>query len=541
MIQVFKVFSILCCVVLAATQAQTPRKQFEQLTTARLAQIPDFVLPAIYKDRTAHPLPATVDNSKLKYFPPTNWSIDGWSCANGVGTSYCYDYEVNNMMDTANGGSTPKYTYEYTYHLFNSGNQSTGGDGWMYIDCFEQFKKTGGLRSSDFGGFEWGNQFGGWASGYDKYYRAMKVRALEYYKIDVSVAGSDELVKQYLYDHGDQSAAGGLLAVQVNSGNWTTGTVSGRRVFNSLGGGGGHALSVCGYDDNFNGGSYLLCNNWGDGFYWAKYSLFKNGAGWYPDNTSDPFLNNKYFMCVRVRKDYTPKITFKVSLTHNQRNQISILTGAASSSTATAPTTTMNYYGLVNYTGGSLPMCGGGQSSTIELGLDLTDFNSVLVNGQGTLFLQVVSKGGSGQVNSLSVMDYTGATVKETPCAQTNVAISGTITLKVPVNLSTAVLSSPRDVAAHQGNGLVASYKSNSRSVQFTFPGGNGRFALLQIRDINGRTVLTKTYSGGVSATWDLRNNSGQRVGQGAYIASVIVSGSDGAVRSLSTKVLVRD
>jgi len=541
MIRVLKALCVVCCAAFLVS-AQTPRKQFEQLTTARLALIPDFVLPDIYKDRTAHPLPASVDNSKLKCFPPYNWSIDGWCCANAVGASYCYNYEVCNLQDTANGGSSPKYTYEYTYHMLDGGNQATGGDGWMFLDVFEQAKKTGIMTSTDFGGFEWGNGFAGWASGYDKYYRAMKVRAQEYYKIDVSLAGSDELVKQYIYDHGDQSAHGGLMAVQVDDGTWATGTVSGKRVFTKLGGGGGHALTVCGYDDTFDGGAYLLCGNWGEGFYWAPYSLFKNGAGWYPDNTSAPFLNNKYFMGVRIKKAYSPKFTFKVSLTHNQRNQLSMLTGAASSTTATAPSTTTNYYALVNYTGGSLPLCGGGQSSTIELGLDLTDFSSVLVNGQGTVFLQITSKGGTGQVNSLSVMDYTGATVKEIPCSQTNVAINGTITMKVPLSLAVPVEHMEREMQMlHQGNGLFAKFNSGLHSVLFTFAGENVRSAVLQIRDINGRTVLTKACSGGSSATWDLKDFAGRKVGPGAYVASVNVPGTSGAFGNLSTKVLVTD
>jgi hypothetical protein len=547
MANITKVFLTMCFAVLAVqSQDPTPRTQFQQLTTARLAQIPDFVLPAIYSDRTAHPLPAAVDNSTLKYFPPYSWCIDGWSCANAVGSSYCYNYEVLNMQDSTNPSGNPKYTYNYTYHLLNSGNQSTGGDGWMFIDVFEQAKKTGILTSADFGGFTWGDQFGGWASGYDKYYQAMKVRAREYYKIDATIAANEVLVKQFLYDHGDQSAHGGLLAVQVNDGTWATGTVSGKTVFTKIGGGGGHALTVCGYDDSFDGGSYKLCGNWGEGFYWAPYSLFLNGAGWYPDNTSDPFQNNKYFMGVRIRSGYKPKLTFKVSLTHSQRNQISISTGVAASTTATAPTTTTNYYALVNYTGGSNPMCGAGQSSTIELGLDLTDLDTIIPGGQGTFFLQVVSKGGTGQVNSLALEDYTGSTTREIVCTQTNKAISGTILMSIPWTGSITEAQFRQASVDHQGNGLVAEYSSTARTIQFSFPGANVRTALLQIRDMRGRTLMTKTCAGVASgatgtASWDMKNYLGQKVSPGSYVASVTMTNSDGTTRQLVTKVAVRN
>ncbi len=545
MSHIIKAASVVCCMA-ALVLSQTPRKQFEQLTTARLALIPDFVLPDIYKDRVAHPLPASVDNSKLKYFPPYNWSIDGWACANAVGASYCYNYEVLNMQDSANPSGSPKFTYEYTYHMLNSGNQSTGGDGWMFIDVFEQAKKTGILTSSDFGGFEWGGQFAGWASGYDKYYRAMKLRASEYYKIDATLATSPELIKQYLYDHGDQSAHGGLLAVQVNDATWATGTVSGKRVFTKIGGGGGHALTVCGYDDNFDGGAYLLCGNWGEGFYWAPYSLFKNGAGWYPDNTSDPFQNNKYFMGVRIKKNYSPRFTFKVSLTHNQRNNVTLSTGAANSTTASVPTTSMNYYALVNNTGGSLPMCGGGQSSTIELGLDLTDFSSVVAGGQGTFFLTVTSKGGTGQVNSLSLMDYSGATVSTIACTQSNVGINGTITMKIPWTgpqlPPTSAFDRQNGIVTHQASDLQVGYEPGMQALRLTIPAAAGevRGGTVKIMDVRGNMVLSRPLSSR-TFSWDQKDRVGNKVAKGAYIASVNLVGRGGESNLLTTKVLVKD
>jgi hypothetical protein len=429
--------------------------------------------------------------------------------------------------------------------MLDNGNQATGGDGWMFLDVFEQAKKTGILTSADFGGFEWGDQFAGWASGYDKYYRAMKVRASEYYKIDVTVPGAEEVVKQWICDHGDQSAHGGLLAVQVSDATWATGTVNGRRVFTRIGGTGGHALTVCGYDDTFNGGSYLLCGNWGEGFYWAAYQLFKNGSGWYPDNSSAPFFNNKYFMGVRIKKNYSPRFTFKVTLTHNQRNQIYIQTGVANTTGATAPTTTTDYYALVNYTGGGYPLCGAGQSSTIELGLDLTDFAPVVSGGQGSFFLKVTSKGGTGQVNSLSLMDYSGPTVVPIACAQTNVGINGTITMKVPWS-GTAVSESGNIGPAHQGNGMLAAYEPSTHSMRFTFPGHRAGSAVLQIRDVSGRMVLSRALPAIVSdgmagCSWDLKDDRGGRVARGTYIASVNMTGDDGRPRSLAAKVLIGD
>lgn len=432
-----------------ALLAQTPtpiRKLFQPMPTTKLASIPDFVLPAIYKDRTLHPLPKAVDLTTQKFMPPfKGWSIQGWSCANATAVSFVYGYEAQRALNLASSGSTPNFPYEYTYHFLNSANQAEGGDGWMFVEAFDILKETGAPSSVDFGGFEWGNGSAGWMTGYDKYYKAMKVRASEYYKIDASTAANDELIKQYLVDHGDGSAEGGLLTFQINSSKMPSATVNGRRTFTSLGSGGGHALVICGYDDAHDGGSYLCVNNWGDGLYWAPYRLFRAGGGL-------ATASGTPVMFCRVRKDYSPKFTLKVSLTHGSRNSIAIMTGVAGSSSATSPTKTKDYAGAFNFAGGPNPMVGKGLSPTIEIGLDLTDFVPEITGKDAKFFLHVVSKGGSGQINSVSLMDYTGAQVKEIPAAETNKSIVAGATTTVSIPWSGSV-SGIRDGFAIGGPG----------------------------------------------------------------------------------------
>jgi hypothetical protein len=415
--------------VLPAIGQSIVRKQFGPVTQAKMGSIPVYTLPEIYKDRAAHPLPKAVDNSKQKFMPPWGWSIQGWSCANATATSYVYDYEVQLNRNIATSGNTPLITYEYTYHFLNSNNQAEGGDGWMFMEAFDILKATGGATSTDFGGFEWGNGAGGWMTGYDKYYNAMKNRVQEYYRIDASVASADEAIKQYLYDHADGSAVGGLMTFQINSESMPSSTVNGRRTFTNLGGGGGHALSIVGYDDDHAGGSYLTLNNWGDGLYWCPYKLLRAGG-----SLADKTWGTPVMFC-RLKKDYSPKLTFKISLTHGTRNSIALLTGVAPSASATAPTKTMDYAGAFNYAGGAVPMVGKNMSPTIEIGLDLTDFAPLLTGNEAKFFFQVVSKGGSGTINSVTLMDYTGATVKEFPATETNKAIgTGTTTVAVAWN-----------------------------------------------------------------------------------------------------------
>jgi len=541
--------SILLIVILfVSSQAQwanpSPvRGQFGQMTSAKLNSIPDFVLPAIYSDRTAHPLPAVVNHETdavaKPYMPPVNWCIDGWCCSNASGTSFSYDYAVQTYykITSASAGSSPLMTYNYTYHFMNSANQSTGGDGWMYVESFDILKATGGLTSTDFGGFDGAvDQTNAWSSGYDKYYRAMKLRVNEYYKIDPGTTAGDNMIKQVVYDYADGSPAGAILSFQANSESMPTSTVSGRKVLTGLGGGGGHALSICGYDDNFNGGSWLCQAHWGTGDYWLPYSMLHSGAPWY----NNPSGNNHVMFC-RIKKDYTPKFTFKVTVTESQRNQICLMVGAANSTTATQPSVSKDFGNAFNYGGGSIPMCGSGKSSTMEIGFDLTDFASVVSGGQGTFFLKVLSKGGSGQVNSLALEDYNGASVREIACSQTNVNITSSTVLSVPWTGSVSTeIEQQKTLASHQGNGLSATMSPSSKTVQFSFPGNAMRSATLQIKNVSGRTVLTKACQSAGTASWDMKDYFGRSVSSGTYIASVNATGVDGAVRELSTKVLVK-
>src|SRR5262245_54080652 len=100
--------------------AQTPtpiRKLFGAMTEQKMASIPNFVLPAKYKDRTAYPLPASVDLSTNKFMPAfKGWSIQGWSCANAT-ASHVYGFEVQRALNLTSTGDKPAYTYNYTYHF----------------------------------------------------------------------------------------------------------------------------------------------------------------------------------------------------------------------------------------------------------------------------------------------------------------------------------------------------------------------------------------------------------------------------------------
>jgi hypothetical protein len=447
--------------VASSLQAQSKiRPTDDDMPASKLAAIPNFVLDARYKDRVAHPLPASVDNSKKPFMTPVDqWNdAQGMSCGNATAVSFTYAYSALALQNIPTDPKVPSYTYEYTYHFLNA-NDMDNGDAWRYVEAYDILKETGAPTTADFGGIEWGNAFGGWMTGYDKYYKAMKLRVDEYYKIDAKLAANDELIKQYLYDQGDGSASGGLLAIQV--GEWTMKTVSGKNLVTDFDGF-GHTIAIVGYDDNFQGGSYLMADNMGDRYIWAPYKLFRTGGNVAIESGSWP-------MFPRIKKNYSPKLTFKITLTHDQRDKIAIMTGYANSATAAAPAKLKDYAGAFNFAGGSVPMVGKNRSATIEIGLDLTDFVPFLTGKEARFFLHVISKGGTGRIDKVSLMDYTTGEVKEIPGAETNkpIAANGITEISIPWSGVTAAI------------GLTPSSRVRQA--------GRASDATLNLRDVKGR------------------------------------------------------
>lgn len=527
-------------IAFVAAQSQTVIRQggtpgnYPNMPQATLDALPNLELPAAYKDRTAHPLPSSVDLSTKKYFPPHNWSINAYTCAHAVGISYVYDFEANFAQDKATSTSKPDYPYDYTYAFLYGGNWSQGGDGWSIVEALAVARMTGVPNTTDFGRF--GSNNATWMTGYDKYYTAMKLRGKDY-KVDFSPAENDEIIKQYLYDHLDGSASGGLLGFIVNDEDKpTSGSTQGHPIYSRLGPGGGHAMSIIGYDDNAAGGSYLTSDEFSNGFTWAPYKLFRSGAGLWPDKSGDPqYSNNHYFFTTRIKKGYTPRFTFKINITHSARNKFCLMTGAAAGKTASAPTTTMDYQGAFNFAGGASSV------SNLEIGLDLTDLSSVVSGGEGTFFLKVISTGGTGTINSLSLMDYSTGTAKEIPFSGSK-AISGTILMAIPWSGSPITGVGPMAEPVRD-NHLRATFLPGS-GVRFSFAANVGDRAFLRITDLSGKEILaracTPAFSGSLaSETWDLKGNGGTMAAPGTYIASVAVTGPDGRARQLAGKVVV--
>src|SRR3954462_4302569 len=156
----FPTSAVILGLAFLGAQAQTVIRQggdpgsYPSMPQATLDAIPDLVLPAQYKDRSAHPLPAAVDLSKQKFFPPYGWSINGYTCAHAVAVSYIYDFEANFTNGVASNTSKPDYPFDYTYSFLNGGNWSKGGDGWNIVEALAVARMTGVPNTTDFGRFD---------------------------------------------------------------------------------------------------------------------------------------------------------------------------------------------------------------------------------------------------------------------------------------------------------------------------------------------------------------------------------------------------
>lgn len=403
--------------------------------------------------------PASVDNTLLAAFRPI-FNQQGGSCSQASSIGYVFTYEMNRFRGVAGNVAENQYPYDHSYNFLNSGS---GSNGAMPDQGFTIARTLGIPTVSAYGGFGLA-KFTQWISGYGIYFNGMANRADSQFIIKVNTPAGISTMREWLSNHGDGSPQGGCLVFCYDATGSQIVTLAsgtpqaGKKAMIANGSGGGHAVSIAGYDDSvrydYNGdgrytngtdvttweiGAMVMVNSWGTSYgntgrIYVPYRFCANGM----------WSSTVYGM--RVTKDTTkPLLTYKVSLSHNNRSQIRIRAGYAATASATSPTGTPKTFGpAFNYCGGSYAMQGI-NSDPIEIGLDVTDFIPKLTGSDASLFLLVDSKGGTGTVQRFSLLDYTGgSTPLEVVCAQQNVNLpTGTTTLKITKTLSQLMVLTP--------------------------------------------------------------------------------------------------
>lgn len=380
----------------------------------------------------AFALPSFVDNTKLMYFPPL---VDqkGGSCAQASGIGYMFTYEINRLLDrNASASTANQFAYLFTWNFVND-----GGDNGGFVDEGLMIARNFGVMTEADYGYASVYQFK-WASGYEKYHNASRYRVKKITKYDATTEAELQKIKQYLYDHGDGSKAGGLLTFSTRSSDWKiddyykgpsqTGYKS---ILTKLATTGAHALTIAGYDDtvestdadgNIHYGAFIVVNTWGNwwadkGRFYLPYYFFTNR-----ENVSEISLSSTMQGCdVYVHE---PKIMFKIRVNYSSRNDLRLTYGADPNPYAQSTPNNYNSIIVANQ-GGEYAMTGSyGDENTkgiLEFGIDYTDHMTSDDAQYGRYFLNIVrsqrgTKVGEGAIDYLSVYDYRGSKPVEYVC-----------------------------------------------------------------------------------------------------------------------------
>ena len=376
-------------------------------------------------------LPGRVDNSALAAFPPIRSQGDIGSCASFSSTYYVGTH----MLALARGTNTKnaadnfsKLSPKFTYALVNRGEDegssifgnlqtlvNFGAPAWSsfayvgeasnsanYLEwprsasvwreaALNRFKETGVVENIDTApGLE--NAKALLANGY------LLLFGTDIYGWDMTTFSNDPAT----------TADNDLLGKQVC-----------RAVVNNPS---GHAMTVVGYDDNVwtdinrNGvvdtgekGALKIANswgtNWGDsGFVWFAYAALKNSSA----NYAAFRYNGVYW--ITARTNYTPSLLAEFTLSHAQRNQLTLRLGRAGTSSI-AP---QEYSSSSSFSGLGGAWAFDGSTYAVD-GTFVFDFTDLVRSGANRYFLSTTDSATSGaaQVKSFRLTSPSGVILAE--------------------------------------------------------------------------------------------------------------------------------
>ena len=427
--------------------------------------LPELVFKSDTMAASALPeLSSSVDNSQNIHFRPIFDQTSG-SCVQASSVGYTFTYEMAAARNLDASIEENQYPEHFTWNFLNGGIAagSRQHEGWKII------KDNGIPNVNVYGGMASAEPYIDWMSGYDKYYQGMFNRVDGYYSIKVSTPEGINNMKRWMTSHDDGSAVGGIVSFSANSGGDISileeGTpFAGEKILTKFGTKGGHGMTLVGYNDeimvDLNGdgqftndidinddgivdlkdweiGAAKLANtsglNYGqNGFIWLSYSVF----GYDSTDLEGPVgITGQQVEVVKVKKDYQPRMTFKINMTHESREKISLRAGVASSVDATAPELTMDF-SVFNYQGGNHPMRGS-SSEPIEFGLDVSPLLDMIGTENAKKFFLIVDEkdandNSAGEVISLSVIDYRNGEVEYVGATNTSI-INDSVTY-IPVD-----------------------------------------------------------------------------------------------------------
>ena len=477
----------------------------------KAARLPVLHMPEIYRNRS---LPALVDNSQNEYWPGIRDQALYYSCQQYCGVAYVFGYEINRLRNKPGWYWENSYPTHYTWNFMNSGERYIGVD---FLESFEVIRQQGHMTSDDYG-IDTATSYKGWISGYDKYYRGMSNRLKQVYAIKVNSTEGINTLRNYLYDHLDGAATGGIACFTTSAGSLYSLPVlpagtpeAGKEIILSWQTDPDHGLTVVGYNDSIrfdvnhdgrytndvdiNGdgvvdtrdweiGAFKIANSYGTwwsdvGYVYALYRSFamnyENGGVW---------NNNVYVLDADTA--YKPLLTVKVNMDYNLRDRIRILAGVSADTIHQLPENVISFP-IFNFQGGENPMQGLDtvvNPASIELGLDVTPLLNFIPSGQPARFFLMVEENdpdhlGKGKIQEVTFINYQNG-IREFQAGEENVPIRDN-----DITLVSIVATLTRPDVQITTTSLPPCFGSQSYQVQLAASGGRPPYSWSFVEDYN--------------------------------------------------------
>ncbi|HOY31459.1 MAG TPA: T9SS type A sorting domain-containing protein [Bacteroidales bacterium] len=430
----------------------------------KIATLPDLIVPPDLVNKVT--LPYKIDNSIQSYMIATTWQ-SGYECGQSASIANDFTYEINRLRNLPSNIPENRYVTHFAWNFLNNGHNYTGAS---YYDSWEIVRMCGTPNVEDYGGELYSGGEKRWMTGYDLYYDAMLNRLYAGYNIQVGTPEGLMILKNWLHNHLDGSAVGGLANFYAKYGSpdatLPAGTEEGgKALMSTWGTSPSHTWTIVGYNDSirfdFNGdgfytntldinydgvvdmhdwetGGLKFVNGyagpaWGNGGY--CYMMYKALA----DDISSGGIWNHRVSIQYVKQEYNPLLTMKVGLQHDCRNKIKVTAGVSTNLSDIKPQYVLDFP-IFNFQGGEYYMQGDSTEAakSIEFGLDISPLLTYVQPGQNAkYFLQVAEKDPSGtytgKIISYSMMDYTSGVV-QIDCPSTNVNLINNDTTRLSVN-----------------------------------------------------------------------------------------------------------
>lgn len=397
-------------------------QQADRLTGARLLteEAKEYISTFRKFDMTqcrtvsAGELPASVDNSTLKFFPPVINQI-GNSCGSASNVHYIFSYEVNRLLDRDGKNLNNVMSYMNVWNHLNDG----AGYGVFAFDALDFIKNNGCVSEADFQ-TESATE---WPYGHAIYYNGMQYRVDEYYTLEADVPEDFKAMKAYLADGGvmefEANTSRGIQEMKYDGAS----QLGYKYIVPIWGSDGMHAMTIVGYDDtvwydydkdgekdDFEMGAFLCVNSWGErwgdnGRFYSPYHAFttlkqaaergklQEGEG----GTGNGGMKLSYIVKPKV---VNPQMVLKVFMSHTSRNDLRFTIASGNG--------TGKEILFMKNQGGDYPLsCSELSKNYMEFSIDITD---LVTPGADSYTFSIINTkegtAGEGELYYCSLLDY---------------------------------------------------------------------------------------------------------------------------------------